>query len=345
MPGCARAFSASAIFAVLVGFGACAKSEPQRPENTQAAGSPATSGASAGAASGSNDTRGAPAKPAADGGRAGAPALTDSSASVMNLPPTGGAANAGPGKLLVDVSTQGSGVCAGVTAVAVIAAMQGAHPELADIPSTRDPRVAGDGSFVFSYLRDDGSFALIVKRGSGDCVAGCISKEYWYFDTDAMCKPRQVGHYDDAFNDAENCYTIEGEPLWDVPAKADPAYICKAGSTASNTDDGGTPQDAGGVDICEARWVDFSKQLQQVVLSHASCTSDDDCVGVSNSSECHPSCGTVVNRKGVDAIANAIASAGAASCRADGILCPTTPAPPCIEYRAVCVDEMCSGVP
>jgi hypothetical protein len=343
MPGCAKGLCNAAIYAVLVALGGCAKSAPQVPEHTaQANGSAAQSGGSGGTAPAPTGKQDSPATPVAKGGGAGLPAWTASDANSIHLPPTGGADNAGPGQLLTDLSTQGRGTCAGVTAANVVAAMRGAHPELADIPSTREPGVGGDQSFVFSYLRDDGSFALIVKRGDGDCVSGCISKEYWYFDTDEMCKPRQVGHYNDAFNDAGNCYAITGEPMWDVPSKADPAYVCKTGSAQSNMDDAGTIHDTGVGDVCQERWVDFSMQLDQVTASYRTCTSDDDCDIVSDFTGCQGSCGVVVNRQGVDAVANLVASAGAASCDAGGVHCPVLPTPPCIETRAVCVDRTCT---
>jgi hypothetical protein len=198
------------MFAVLVVSGACAKSAPQVPEDTRgSAGSPAVSRAGS----------------AADGGEGGTTPSSSSDAGI-HLPPTGGAPDAGPGVLLTDVSTPGRGACADVSAADVVAAIESAHPELADIPSTREPGVGGDGSFVFSYLRDDGSFAFVVKRGSGDCPAGCIDHEYWYFDVDALCRPQQVGHYSRTDDGTANCYTIEGQPLWGVPAATDAAYVC-----------------------------------------------------------------------------------------------------------------------
>src|SRR5262249_31943844 len=80
--------------------------------------------------------------------------------------------------------------------------------------------------FVFSYLRDDGSFALVVKRGSGDCPAGCTDNEYWYFETDAKCAPQALGHYHAGFDYSANCITIEGERHWNVPRAIDPTSVC-----------------------------------------------------------------------------------------------------------------------
>jgi hypothetical protein len=322
MPGCAKAVSISAIFALTWSAAAigCAKSEPQAPEvSGEAAGAggpPASSGA------------GSHATPAADGGKGGTAGVSSDDAT-SHLPPTGGAPGSGPGKLLSDVSTQGSGTCAGVSAADVIAAMKKAHPELADIPATRDPNIGGDGSFVFSYVRSDGSFALVVKRGDDDCVAGCIDNEYWYFATNAMCQPQQVGHYNKDFVDSSNCYALDGEALWGVPASTSAAYQC-------------TTADAGSDAICQERHADFTLKLDAVVKNNLSCASDDDCVIASNSTPCFGSCGVFVNRKGAEAVADLITSAGAAACSANGINCPINPVPPCAPRRAGCVSNMCN---
>jgi hypothetical protein len=239
--------------------------------------------------------------------------------------------------LLTDVSTQGSGACAGVSAAQVIAAMQSAHPELADIPSTRDPDISGDGSFVFSYLRADGSFALVVKRGDGDCVAGCVSNEYGYFATDATCTPQEVGHYSRVFAGASNlnCYVIEGTALWGVPSAAEPADVCV------EEEDGGLAR----VDrVCEQRFADFSMRLSKIKAANRSCTSDDDCVVVDNAPDCSYSCGDITNRAGAEQVAALVAAADSTVCNADGVTCASTGiVPPCAPIRAGCVGNVCQG--
>lgn len=227
MPWCAKAVRISAIFAIALGAtaGGCAKSAPQTPQMASTSPTP-----SAGAAS--TASAGPLAKSAAEGGSAATtPEARDSG---ISLPPTGGAPGAGPGTLLTDVSTQGQGACAGVSAADVIAALHTTHPEFAQIPSTRAPEIGGDGSFVFSYLRSDGSFAFVIKVGSMDCLAGCIDNEYWYFETDAKCAAQAVGHYHRGFDNAANCFTIEGDPKWGVPAPTDPAYVCGESHTADS---------------------------------------------------------------------------------------------------------------
>lgn len=142
-----------------------------------------------------------------------------------------------PGPALRSRDAIGSGACAGKTLGGVLDAIHAAHPELADIATIYDPApgAIGDGSFVYPFALPDGGFAIVFKRGGGDCPAGCTENEYWYFRTDAACVPSSVGHYHPTFG--PKCITIDGSPMWATPNALDPASICAADLT---------PQDVSG---------------------------------------------------------------------------------------------------
>jgi hypothetical protein len=120
----------------------------------------------------------------------------------------------------------GRGACSNTSVRQVIDAVHESHPDLSDITRLVDPENRSDGSFVIAYLRADGGFSLVFKRGDGDCVAGCINNEYWYFNTQELCTPELVGHY--RRNASGPCIEEEGIPLWDEPRPTDPLYVCNA---------------------------------------------------------------------------------------------------------------------
>jgi hypothetical protein len=122
-----------------------------------------------------------------------------------------------PKELLSDSATLGQGPCDGVTLGDVIDAVHAGWPNLASIIYFYDPTVSGEGDSIYAFRSDHG-FDLVFFHGSGDCPGGCINREYWYFETDASCAPKQVGHYEKTFEDAQNCNHVTGEPLWEVPA-------------------------------------------------------------------------------------------------------------------------------
>jgi hypothetical protein len=41
-----------------------------------------------------------------------------------------------------------------------------------------------------------------------------------------MCQPEAVGHYSRNNSTTGNCYVLDGEAMWGVPAPTDPAYVC-----------------------------------------------------------------------------------------------------------------------
>lgn len=145
-----------------------------------------------------------------------------------------------PGPRVTAREMPGTGACVGKTLGAVIDAVHAANPTLNDITRVYDPdKLTSDGSFVYAFGPDDG-FALALKRGGGDCPAGCTENEYWYFRTDSACTPKQVGHYKPLYG--SSCLNVEGAPMWATPPPPDPLYLCASDKT---------PQDiSGAYTIC-----------------------------------------------------------------------------------------------
>ena len=128
---------------------------------------------------------------------------------------------------VTDPTTVGPGTCDGTTITEVIDAIHERWPELASIQGIRDPNVFGASAYIDAFTTDDG-FRLVFVSGSGDCLAGCINREYWYFETDDACAPQQVGHYSATYSSG-NCYAVEGEPLWGEPDPLPASSICPDG--------------------------------------------------------------------------------------------------------------------
>ena len=111
--------------------------------------------------------------------------------------------DAPPGSPVVDGQTAGSGACASRTLGEVIQAVYALQPDLVDITAIHDAtKPTLDGSFIYAFRKDDGGFALVFKRGGGDCPAGCTLNEYRYFETDDGCKVVRVGDLDLTQNSA-----------------------------------------------------------------------------------------------------------------------------------------------
>jgi hypothetical protein len=176
-----------------------------------------------------------------DDSKAGDKAITtDASSAEVRIPDdfqaqasTGAMTDAGivgsiaPGTPIDDPTATGAGACAGRTLQSVIAAVKTLQPSLGDIERIRPNGSTSDGDFIYAYAKVDGGFALVFQRGSGDCPAGCLAHEYWYFDTDDTCSPRQSGYYSAGWS-TKNCIAVEGTPLWNEPPAPDPVYVCDA---------------------------------------------------------------------------------------------------------------------
>lgn len=135
---------------------------------------------------------------------------------------------AAPGRYLTNAKATGAGPCVGKTLADVIAAIHALEPPLADIAAIYTPAGGtGDGNFIYAYARADGGFDVVLKRGKGDCAAGCTDNEYFYFSTDETCRPKRVGHYRAAWGaDSGACLKVEGEPMWNHPPAADSLLVC-----------------------------------------------------------------------------------------------------------------------
>jgi len=140
-----------------------------------------------------------------------------------------------PGEALTKATDQGGGACLGISVAAFLAKIHAAHPDLADVKQIYTPDVMSDGSFVYPYRRPDGSFAFVLKRGGGDCPAGCTENEYWYFEAGPGCAAQDAGHFKPTWT--QSCLTVEGEARWGRPPTPDPVTICGADLT---------PQDVSG---------------------------------------------------------------------------------------------------
>ena len=97
----------------------------------------------------------------------------------------------------------------------LIAQARATFPELEKLllrptPSPFDP----DRLFV---LARETHWDLVFMHGSGDCVAGCLNAEYWYYSAwpDGTITPQ--GHFSRHFESATNSYREEGARLWGIP--------------------------------------------------------------------------------------------------------------------------------
>lgn len=138
---------------------------------------------------------------------------------------------AGQGPTVPDMPTKvddpdatGQGPCASMTAREVLDAIHAAYPEVADIGDFYDPQYIGDPTLVYPYTSDAG-FSMVLARGDGDCPAGCINWDYYYFQTDESCVPKQVGFYSARSGPCNNGYTVKGTPMWGMPDHT-PTAIC-----------------------------------------------------------------------------------------------------------------------
>jgi hypothetical protein len=107
-----------------------------------------------------------------------------------------------------------------------IAQVRALRPDLSDVTELymSNPDLAGDGSYIYAFAEADGGFALVFKRGGGDCPAGCTVNDYWYFETDAACRIQAVGET----HDSAPCTPADEQPRWGIPAAVAPRDICGA---------------------------------------------------------------------------------------------------------------------
>jgi hypothetical protein len=121
----------------------------------------------------------------------------------------------------------GDDACAEVALSQVLRAIEELRPDLNDVTTlyAPDPNRGGDGSFKYAFLRPNGGFAVAVKRGGGDCPAGCTINDYWYFETGPGCEVLEIG---EAHRGEEGCMDPDQLPRWGIPRAALPSEICDA---------------------------------------------------------------------------------------------------------------------
>lgn len=113
-----------------------------------------------------------------------------------------------------------------MTLAVVEDAIHAQWPELADLLAPADPELGYPGKSVDAFTSNAG-FRIVLFHGFGDCPSGCITREYFYFETDDHCAPVKAGEYR-AIYSASNCYTVVGEPLWGIPEGAASESSCEA---------------------------------------------------------------------------------------------------------------------
>ncbi len=131
---------------------------------------------------------------------------------------------AAPGPAIDRLSQPGSGACAGTTLADAIAQVRALRPDLSDVAQLYTPDMGGDGSYIYAFAETNGGFALVFKRGAGDCPSGCTENDYWYFETDATCRIQAVGET----HASASCTPVGEQPRWGIPAAVAPRYICGA---------------------------------------------------------------------------------------------------------------------
>jgi len=136
---------------------------------------------------------------------------------------------------LTDLKSRGSGACSSMTLQMAIAQAHEINRGLADISMVSAPAAGSHGSYIYAFSTPAGGFALVFRRGGGDCPAGCTVNEYWYYESNAACQMEAAGHYNPTWKDG--CLEGEGSPRWGVPPEPDPARLCGADNT---------PKDIGG---------------------------------------------------------------------------------------------------
>ncbi len=118
-----------------------------------------------------------------------------------------------PDDFVTDPSELGSGPCTDTSLADVLEQIATLEPNLT-LPELTSPESFIVRGGVLAMHFGDG-FRVVVSVGAGDCPAGCADREYWYFETDADCRPVRVGHY--ARLQSAGCVEV-GEPLWGLPA-------------------------------------------------------------------------------------------------------------------------------
>ena len=62
--------------------------------------------------------------------------------------------------------------------------------------------------------KEDTLWKITFNQGSGDCTAGCLNNQYWYFTVDNLKTVVKVGEYKRVFDSKTNSYVETGVPIW-----------------------------------------------------------------------------------------------------------------------------------
>lgn len=132
-----------------------------------------------------------------------------------------------PGEPVYSEMAFGAGDCADVSLAEVLRGIEALRPDLNDVTTlyAPDPDRGGDGSYKYAFVKPNGGFAVVVKRGSGDCPSGCIVNDYWYFETGVGCEVQEIG---EAHRGGDGCMQADQLPRWGIPRAALPSEICDA---------------------------------------------------------------------------------------------------------------------
>lgn len=129
-----------------------------------------------------------------------------------------------PGQEVFDTAQLGRGPCAHVVVAAVIEAVHQQAPGLSSISVLRSDNVEGASGDVVVFARDDGGFDLAFEYRAACDSGRCLAEQYWYFGTDELCLPLQLGTY--LRYQARSCWDAAGIPLWGVPARMPQGESC-----------------------------------------------------------------------------------------------------------------------
>lgn len=122
-----------------------------------------------------------------------------------------------------------------------------------------------------------------------------------------------------------------------------PFSLVIAGFT--DTEEG--PESARDVDrrSCEQRRSYASRQVERVRAAYRACATDNDCVVVGTSTHCSGTCGTEINRAGVQEMERVISHLNATVCGEHRRMgCPYA-TPGCMASRPACAAGECKSVP
>ena len=104
-------------------------------------------------------------------------------------------------------------------------AIHAGWPLLAGLGMLYDPNVFDSSDTLYAFTSSAG-YELVFATGVGDCEAGCIDHDYYYFETDESCQPVAAGEYRLIYSTSYNCYYVVGAPRWGIPTEDAEIQTC-----------------------------------------------------------------------------------------------------------------------